>query len=210
MNTKAILTLLAFGLFASTTCSPVEGDDNSVQPGQDQPDPEEVTEKIYFNMTIDGEHVGRIVFGLFGNTVPLTVANFATICKQGIQGMSYNQTIFHRVIRLFMIQGGDIVNGDGTGSISIYGPRFPDENFIVSHSGPGYLSMANAGPNTNGCQFFITVSPTPWLNGAHVVFGKVIEGYEVVTAVENNPTAPGDRPIKPVVIQECGALPMDE
>jgi len=142
-----------------------------------QGDPEEVTERLFFDVTIGGEDVGRIVFGMFGNTVPKTVANFATICKDGIDGMSYNGTDFHRVIQSFMIQGkhshetetqaivhkhsriieksktilfikgGDIIKGDGTGTISIYGPYFDDENFDVKHTGPGYLSMANAGPS---------------------------------------------------------------
>jgi len=172
--------------------------------------PEEVTQKVFFDITIDGEFVGKVVIGLFGNTVPRTVLNFATFCNDGFNGFAYNGTKFHRVIRAFMIQGGDVVNGDGTGSISIYGPRFDDENFTVRHAGPGYVSMANAGPNTNGCQFFITTVPTPWLDGGYVVFGKVLEGYEFVQAVEANPTDAGDRPIKPAVIAQCGPVPMDE
>jgi len=167
-----------------------------------------ITEKVYFDITIGGNDVGRVVIGLFGDVVPRTVLNFATICTEGIDGKSYASSIFHRVINRFMIQGGDIVNGDGTGSTSIYGPRFDDENFDIKHSGPGYLSMANAGPNTNGCQFFITTVPTSWLDGAHVVFGKVLEGYQFVSVVETSPTDNQDRPISRTEIKACGSLPV--
>jgi len=201
MNAKFFATVLLFAIIATV------GATEEVKEIE-QSDPEHVTEHVYFNVTIDGQQIGRIVIGLFGHTTPLTAANFATICRAGIRGMSYNGTRFHRVIRSFMIQGGDIVNGNGSGGISIYGPRFNDENFMVAHSGPGYVSMANAGPNTNGCQFFITTIPTPHLNGAHVVFGKVVEGMEFVTAIELNPTDAQDRPILEAVISECGSLPM--
>ena len=129
----------------------------------------DITDTMYLDVTIGGEDVGRVIVGLFGGVVPRTALNFATICETGINGRSYSGVAFHRVIRNFMIQGGDIVNGDGTGSISIYGPQFDDENFVLSHRGPGYLSMANAGPNTNGCQFFITTVVTPWLDGGYEI-----------------------------------------
>jgi len=167
-----------------------------------------VTEKVYFDITIGEEEVGRVVIGMFGDVVPRTVQNFVTICRDGINGRSYTGSIFHRVIRNFMVQGGDVVNGDGTGSTSIWGPTFEDENFTLRHTGPGYLSMANAGPNTNGCQFFITVVPTPWLDGAHVVFGKVLEGQQLVHVVENTPTDAYDRPLSRAVIRQCGTLPV--
>ncbi|KAJ6598640.1 Peptidyl-prolyl cis-trans isomerase B2 [Pseudolycoriella hygida] len=178
---------------------------------RDEADLEEVTEKIFLDVTIGGiTKVGRIVLGLFGNTVPLTVKNFATICTEGVNNNQYNfnGTIFHRVIKQFMIQGGDILYRNGTGQISIFGPSFPDENFLVNHSGPGYISMANGGPDTNGSQFFITTVITSWLDGKHVVFGKVLEGMEYVTAIEHNPTNDADRPILPSIIRQCGSLPM--
>lgn len=120
--------------------------------------------------------MGRIVLGLFGDNSPKTVRSFKEICLKGIDGLSYNGTRFHRVIRKFMIQGGDILNGDGTGSTSIYGDYFEDENLTINHTAPGFLGMANQGPDTNGCQFYITTIATPWLDGKHTVFGKVVKG----------------------------------
>ncbi|XP_037043882.1 peptidyl-prolyl cis-trans isomerase B2-like [Bradysia coprophila] len=200
MKHVVLISVLVFCFLFSTYATEVK-----------QEDLEEVTQKIFFDVTIGGvSKVERIVFGLFGNTVPLTVKNFATICTEGVDNNRYNfnGTIFHRVIKQFMIQGGDIVKRDGTGQISIFGPSFPDENFLVPHSGPGYISMANGGPDTNGSQFFITTIITPWLDGRHVVFGKVLEGFEFVTAIEHNPTNASDRPIIPSIIRQCGSLPM--
>jgi cyclophilin family peptidyl-prolyl cis-trans isomerase len=201
-TTIAVFLLLLASAWAGSSSFSNANTNTNTRKLQQEP---EVTERVFFDVTIDGQDVGRIVIGLFGNVVPLTVANFATICKEGIQGMSYNNTLFHRTIQGFMIQGGDIIKGDGTGSISIYGEYFDDENFDISHTGPGFLSMANAGPNTNGCQFFITTVPTPWLDGKHTVFGKVLEGYDVVTKVETNPTDSNDKPILPARVKVCGA-----
>nr|XP_045610511.1 coagulation factor V-like isoform X1 [Procambarus clarkii] len=136
-----------------------------------------VTEEVYFEVSQDGRRLGEMVFGLFGEVVPRTVANFVAFATKGYKGYSYRGSVFHRVIKNFMVQGGDVVSGDGKGSISIYGTTFPDENFIVKHGAPGFLSMSNKGKDSNGCQFFITTISTPWLNTQHVVFGKVYPEY---------------------------------
>jgi len=168
-----------------------------------------ITDQVYFDVKIGQRNVGRIVIGLFGDVVPNTVKNFVTLCSPGVNGKSYTGSSFHRVIPNFMIQGGDVVRGDGTGSISIFGQQFNDENFTLKHTGPGILSMANSGPNTNGCQFFITTVKTSWLDNKHVVFGKVVQGFEeTVKVVENTPTGSGDRPSEPVTVSQCGILPL--
>jgi peptidyl-prolyl cis-trans isomerase B (cyclophilin B) len=164
-----------------------------------------VTKQVFLDIEIDGKAIGRIVIGLFGDTTPLTSQNFYELCTHE-KGFGYKGSKFHRVINDFMCQGGDITNGDGTGGKSIYGENFSDENFELSHSEPGLLSMANAGPNTNGSQFFITFIETPFLDGRHTVFGKVIEGLELLNKIEDVQTNGRDCPMKDIVIADCGAL----
>lgn len=139
--------------------------------------------------------------GLFGKEVPKTVQNFEALCS-GEQGFGYKGSVFHRVIRHFMAQGGDMTTGDGRGGKSIYGEKFEDENFKIKHF-KGALSMANAGPNTNGSQFFITFTKTSHLDGHHVVFGALVAGQDVLDQIEVNPTGPHDRPTKTVRIEQC-------
>ncbi|CAO1358903.1 unnamed protein product [Diamesa hyperborea] len=169
-----------------------------------------VTSQIYLDIAHGNRSLGRIVVGLFGEAAPRTVQNFREICINGIDDMSYNGTRFHRVIDKFMVQGGDILAGDGKGLTSIYGMDFEDENMTINHTIGGFLGMANKGPDTNGCQFYITTIATPWLNGKHTVFGKVIEGQNVVHKIEKVKTDTDDVPIEAVIITSCRDIPLSK
>ncbi|KAG0660031.1 Peptidyl-prolyl cis-trans isomerase [Maudiozyma exigua] len=160
--------------------------------------------KVYFDVEADGQNLGRITFQLYDDVVPKTTENFRALCT-GEKGFGYAGSTFHRVIPDFMLQGGDFTRGNGTGGKSIYGERFPDENFTKKHEKPGLLSMANAGPNTNGSQFFITTVPCPWLDGKHVVFGEVVDGYDVVKKVESMGTPSGSTRAR-IVVAKSGQL----
>merc|ERR1712010_46850 len=165
----------------------------------------------FFDMTADGTPLGRIEMTLRADVVPKTAENFRALCTgekgtgQSGKPLHFKGSSFHRVITQFMCQGGDFTRGNGTGGESIYGEKFADENFQLKHEGPGILSMANAGPGTNGSQFFLCTVKTDWLDGKHVVFGSVTEGMDIVKKVEAVGSQSG-KTSQPVVIADCGQL----
>eukprot|EP01064_Diplonema_japonicum_P009201 TRINITY_DN1667_c15_g1_i1.p2 TRINITY_DN1667_c15_g1~~TRINITY_DN1667_c15_g1_i1.p2 ORF type:complete len:294 (+),score=103.25 TRINITY_DN1667_c15_g1_i1:55-882(+) len=173
---------------------------------------------VFFDMEQGGAKLGKIVMELYADVVPKTAENFRALCtgekgdckKARGKKLHYKGSKFHRCIKGFMIQGGDFTNGNGTGGESIYGTTFKDENFKLKHNELGQLSMANAGPNTNGSQFFLTTSTPAYLNGKHTVFGKIIEGYQIATKIEATKTNRQDAPLKPVIIANCGEIKKKE
>ncbi|XP_047077698.1 peptidyl-prolyl cis-trans isomerase CYP19-3-like [Lolium rigidum] len=171
--------------------------------------------KVFFDILIGQTRAGRVTMELFADKVPRTADNFRLLCT-GAKGLGacgkplhYKGSAFHRIIPGFMCQGGDFTRGNGTGGESIYGAKFADENFKLRHTGPGVLSMANSGPNTNGSQFFICTEKTSWLDGKHVVFGQVVDGYGVVEKMEKVGSNSGT-PAQSVVIEDCGEIADDE
>lgn len=177
-----------------------------------------ITHEVDLDISIGGESAGQVTFGLFGQDVPKTVRNFMSFAKgyehEG-KVLKYEGTTFHRVIRAFMIQGGDVFKGSndpeglpGKGAISIYGETFPDENFLITHAAPGFLSMANRGPDTNGCQFFVTLRATTFLDGKHVVFGKVIKNQPLIHRIERLEMDKDDRPTLDVVMEKFIIRPL--
>ncbi|KAK1176277.1 peptidyl-prolyl cis-trans isomerase C-like [Acipenser oxyrinchus oxyrinchus] len=192
----SVLTLLVLVSFPAVECAK----------GKRGP---KLTAKVFFDIQVGEYEVGRIVIGLFGEVVPKTVNNFITLAT-GEKGYGYKGSKFHRVIKDFMVQGGDFTAGDGTGGMSIYGVTFPDENFKLKHLGAGWVSMANAGPDTNGSQFFITSAKAPWLDGKHVVFGKVLEGMSVIHTIELQDTNDRNQPLQDCVIFNSGKIDVKE
>mmetsp|Transcript_10308 Transcript_10308/g.15318 ORF Transcript_10308/g.15318 Transcript_10308/m.15318 type:complete len:202 (-) Transcript_10308:169-774(-) len=200
---------------ATATLTTVQGPDQAVMDAANRGNT-----VVFFDVVLggddltDGKALGRIKLELYSKDCPKTCENFRQFCtgecvRQG-QPIGYKGCVFHRIIKDFMVQGGDFINGDGTGKTSIYATQsFADENFIHKHDGPGVLSMANSGPNSNGCQFFITLNKTDWLDGKHVVFGKVLDAASMLTLrkCEAVPTAgSNNKPRIPIRIVQCGEL----
>ncbi|KAI9123465.1 hypothetical protein K1719_004765 [Acacia pycnantha] len=201
------LVLSVFLIFAFSVSKRVE------EKPEEEP---EITHRVFLDVDIDDQRLGRIIIGLYGQVVPKTVENFRVLCT-GEKGKSsnglklhYKGTRFHRIISGFVIQGGDIVHQDGRGYESIYGGTFPDENFKTKHSHAGVVSMVNSGPDSNGSQFFITTVKASWLDGEHVVFGRVVEGMDTVFAIEGGAGTYSGKPRKKVVISDSGEIPRSQ
>ncbi|XP_045825134.1 peptidyl-prolyl cis-trans isomerase CYP21-1 [Trifolium pratense] len=199
-----LLVLSIFLIFAFSTSKRAD------EKAEEEP---EITHRVFLDIDIDKQRLGRIVIGLYGQVVPKTVENFRALCT-GEKGESssgvklhYKGTPFHRIVSGFVIQGGDIVHHDGKASESIYGGTFPDENFRIKHSHAGVVSMANSGPDSNGSQFFFTTVKASWLDGDHVVFGKVVQGMDTVFAIEGGAGTYSGKPRKKVVIADSGEIP---
>jgi len=173
--------------------------------------PKEENIRVFFDVSVNSSKLGRLEIELYSRDLPKTCENFRQLCTgeflQNEQPTGYLNSTFHRVIKDFMIQGGDFINGDGSGKLSIYGSTFPDENFIHKHDQPGILSSANSGPNSNGCQFFITCAVADWLDGKHCVFGRVLDASSMLTVrkCEAVPLS-GSEPRIPIRIVQCGEL----
>lgn len=161
---------------------------------------------VFLDIGSQQKYYGKLIIKLFSNIVPKTCDNFRTLCES----KKYFESPFHRIIKDFMIQGGDFTNGNGTGGASIYGGKFPDENFKLKHDRPYLLSMANSGPNTNGSQFFIITDPQPHLDGKHVVFGEIVVGHEVVDELNDVDTDEKDKPLENIKILNCGIYDKDK
>ncbi|KAK4885586.1 hypothetical protein RN001_001857 [Aquatica leii] len=177
--------------------------------GSSDSDVPKVNKMVFLDVKVGSDILGRIEIGLFGEVVPKTVQNFYELCQKP-RGEGYKGSIFHRVMKGFIIQGGDFTKSNGAGGYSIYGNVFDDENFKLRHFGVGWVSMANAGKNTNGSQFFITLVQTKWLDGKHVVFGKVLKGMDVIRKIENTEVNNNQRPLINVVIYNCTAEEIDK
>ncbi|KAG4979423.1 hypothetical protein AAZX31_12G030400 [Glycine max] len=205
---------LIFTFSGSTTTSGFATPQQVVEIIEEKPEEEpEITHRVFLDIDIDKQRLGRIVIGLYGKVVPKTVENFRALCtgekgksENGIK-LHYKGTPFHRIISGFVIQGGDIVHHDGKGSESIYGGTFPDDNFKIKHSHAGVVSMANSGPDSNGSQFFFTTVKARWLDGEHVVFGRVVQGMDIVYVIEGGAGTYSGKPRKKVVIADSGEIP---